>query len=264
MNNNIVQALLLTTFAGLSTGVGSAIAFFSRQTNKKFLSVALGFSAGVMIYISFVELYPLSWEYLGKSHSQSIAKTLALVSFVSGMILSAFIDFLVPDYENPHEARDIPPEDYEQKKAMMRLGIMSALAIGIHNFPEGIATFAAAYSSPTLGVSIAIAVAIHNIPEGIAVSVPIFYATGSRKKAFWYSFLSGIAEPVGAIVAFVALRTLFNDSVMGYIFGAVSGIMVFISLDELIPTAKKYGEGHWSVYGLIAGIIVIAFSLLIL
>ncbi|MBU1220700.1 zinc transporter ZupT [Myxococcota bacterium] len=266
MSHQVLNAFLLTLFAGLSTGIGSAIAFFSKSTNKKFLSAALGFSAGVMIFISFVEMYPMAKTMIAKSFSPKKAEMITIVVFVGGMILSALIDLVVPEAENPHEARNLPGEagSEDEKRALMRLGLLSAVAIAIHNFPEGIATFAAAYSSPTLGVSIAVAVAIHNIPEGIAVSVPIYYATGSKKKAFWYSFMSGLAEPLGAIVAFFTLRAFFSDLVMGYLFAAVAGIMVFISLDELIPTAKKYGEGHWSVYGLISGIIVIAFSLVVL
>ena len=146
--------------------------------------------------------------------------------------------------------------------SLMRMGIFTALAIAIHNFPEGLATFAAALSDPTLGVAIAVAIAIHNIPEGVAVSIPIYYATGSRKKAFVYSFLSGLSEPVGALVGYILLRPFFNDLVFGLVFSSVAGIMVFISLDELLPTAREYGEHHLAIYGFIAGMVVMAISLL--
>jgi ZIP family zinc transporter len=144
------------------------------------------------------------------------------------------------------------------------MGLFSAFAIAVHNFPEGLATFMAGMTNPTLGISIAVAIAIHNIPEGLAVSVPIYYATGSKKKAFVLSFLSGLSEPVGAIIGYFFLRWFFTESVLGFIFAAVAGIMVFISLDELLPTAEEYGEHHVAIYGLIAGMAVMALSLVLM
>jgi ZIP family zinc transporter len=153
----------------------------------------------------------------------------------------------------------------------MRMGLFTALAIGIHNFPEGLATFLAALQDPSLGAAIAIAVALHNIPEGISVSVPIFYATGDRKKAFLYSALSGLAEPLGAIIAYLGIRLFFGGNegvvppqIMGILFGGVAGIMVYISLDELLPTSRAYGKGHDSLFGLVAGMLVMALSLLLM
>ena len=150
-----------------------------------------------------------------------------------------------------------------KNEKLMRMGLMSALAIAIHNFPEGLATFTSALKDPSLGIVIAVAIAIHNIPEGFAVSVPIYYATGSRKKAFWYSLLSGLSEPVGALVGFLLFSRFFNDVTFGVLFAFVAGIMVFISLDELLPTAREYGESHTSIYGLVSGMMVIAISLLL-
>jgi ZIP family zinc transporter len=154
-------------------------------------------------------------------------------------------------------------EEAGKKKALLRMGMFSALAIAIHNFPEGLATFTSALADPTLGISIAVAIAIHNIPEGIAVSVPLYYATGSKKKAFFYSFASGLSEPVGALVGYGLFYKYFNDITFGLLFAGVAGIMVFISIDELLPTAEKYGEHHLAIYGLIAGMLVMAFSLLL-
>jgi ZIP family zinc transporter len=143
------------------------------------------------------------------------------------------------------------------------MGLFSALAIAIHNFPEGIATFTGALQDPALGVSIAVAIAIHNIPEGIAVSVPLYYATGSKKKAFIWSALSGLSEPVGAVVGYFLLMQFFNELMFGILFAGVAGIMVYISLDELLPTAEKYGEHHIAIYGVISGMVVMAVSLLL-
>lgn len=145
----------------------------------------------------------------------------------------------------------------------MRMGVFTALAIGIHNFPEGLATFVSALQEPSVALPIVVAIAIHNIPEGIAVSVPIYQATGSKCKAFNYSFLSGLAEPLGALIGWLILLPIMNDIVYGVIFAGVAGIMVFISFDELLPAAQEYGEHHLSLYGLISGMGVMAVSLLL-
>ncbi|MGA1848722.1 MAG: zinc transporter ZupT, partial [Thermoplasmatota archaeon] len=190
-----------------------------------------------------------------------------VLSFFLGILVIALIDKLVPSFENPHEVHRI--EDMKDKderkrfKKLYRMGLFTALAIGIHNFPEGLATFASALKDVSLGIPIATAIAIHNIPEGIAVSIPIFYATGSKKKAFFYSFLSGISEPLGALIGFFILLWFFSDAVFGIVFASVAGIMVFISLDELLPTAREFGKPHLAIYGLIAGMGVMALSLLL-
>jgi len=272
MPENFWFALGLTIFAGLSTGIGSALAFYTKKTSEKFLSAALGFSAGVMIYVSLVEIFPKAivqlFEVYGNEDKAYLITTLA---FFGGMALIALIDRLVPEANNPHEIHDVSEicdeecEEKKKKKALLRMGLFSALAIGIHNFPEGLATFLSALEDPTLGISIAIAIAIHNIPEGISVSVPIYYATGDKKKAFRYSFLSGLAEPIGALIGYFIVSQLFGDfaGVMGIVFAGVAGIMVYISLDELLPTAEKYGKHHIAITGLIAGMVVMALSLVL-
>lgn len=282
---NAAFALGLTLFAGLSTGIGSALAFFAKQTNTRFLSLALGFSAGVMIYVSFMEIMVKARQALQSDLGNVAGTWVSVISFFGGIALIALIDKWVPSYENPHEmhrVEDMTPKKAEEaiesgempdlgngleteegRRKLHRMGVMAALAIGIHNFPEGLATFTAALSDPSLGIAIAVAIAIHNIPEGIAVSVPIYYATGSKKKAFFYSFTSGLAEPVGALVGYVLLMPFMSDTVFGVIFAGVAGIMVFISLDELLPAAEEYGEHHMSIYGLIAGMAVMAVSLLL-
>jgi len=262
---NFWFALGLTIFAGLSTGIGSALAFFTKKTNYNFLSLALGFSAGVMIYVSFVEILAKARDAIEPLYGDSTGWIVA-AAFFGSMVVFAFIDLMIPDHAgNPHEAHDVEEmhitPDEQKRKNLLRMGMFSAIAIAIHNFPEGLATFIAALDDPTLGIALAVAIAIHNIPEGIAVSIPIYYATGSRKKAFWYSFASGIAEPVGALVGFLLLAPYLNDLVFGLLFAGVAGIMVFISLDELLPTAQKYGQHHLSLYGLIAGMMVMEISL---
>ncbi|MFJ7827249.1 zinc transporter ZupT [Psychrobacillus sp. NPDC096623] len=268
MDGNVAFALLLTLFAGLATGIGSLLSLLTSRTNTKFLSVALGFSAGVMIYVSLVEIFVKAKDSLVAELGATNGYWMTIVGFFGGMFVIALIDRLIPTLGNPHEVKSVEDMDMKltnpEHTKLMKMGVFTALAIGIHNFPEGIATFASALQDPNLGIAIAIAVAIHNIPEGIAVAVPIYYATGSRKKAFKLSFLSGLAEPVGAFVAYLVLMPYLNGVVFGVVFAAVAGIMVFISLDELLPAAKKYDETHSSIYGVVAGMLVMALSLVLL
>ena len=289
----------LTVFAGMATGIGSILAFATKRTNYRFLAVSTGFSAGVMLYVSFVEIFIKGSEALTARYGDTWGQWVNVASFFGGILLIGLIDNLIPEAENPHETHPEEeiapmqdpsvcasiarspssvgestsgPHDHPKRNTeLMRMGLFTALAIGIHNFPEGLATFLAALQDPTLGLAIAVAIALHNIPEGISVSVPIFYATGDRKKAFIYSFLSGLSEPVGAGVAYLVLRLVVGDGgnvippeVMGVLFGGVAGIMVYISLDELLPTSRAYGKGHDSLFGLVAGMLMMALSLLLM
>jgi ZIP family zinc transporter len=278
---NLFFAFALTLFAGLSTGVGSMLAFFMKKSSPRFLSISLGFSAGVMIYVSMIEIFYKARTSLINELGLEKGSWITVIAFFAGMFLIGIIDKLIPSSENPHEMHTIeeineenPDEGHhaeqirkreEAKKnhKLLRMGLFTALAIGIHNFPEGLATFIVALQEPEIAIPIAMAIAIHNIPEGIAVSVPIYYATGSKKKALFYSFLSGFSEPVGALVGYLVLMPFMSDTLMGIIFALVAGIMVFISLDELLPSAREYGEHHLSIYGLVAGMMVMAVSLLL-
>jgi zinc transporter, ZIP family len=298
--NEVWFALGLTVFAGMATGIGSVIAFTAKRTNYRFLSVATGFSAGVMLYVAFVEIFFKGVEALTEQYGDYWGHWINAASFFGGMLLIGLIDNLIPAAENPHETHSemetsplhdpaAPLPDFSHTATtqsaqtaglhdhsvhhhkLMRMGLFTALAIGIHNFPEGLATFLAALQDPSIGVAIAVAVALHNIPEGVSVSVPIFYATGNRKKAFFYSVLSGLAEPLGAIIGYGALLFFWGGDdgavpaqVMGILFSGVAGIMVYISLDELLPTSRAYGKGHDSLFGLIAGMLVMALSLLLM
>ncbi|MFP3952331.1 MAG: zinc transporter ZupT [Candidatus Bathyarchaeia archaeon] len=258
----------LTLLAGLATGVGSALAFFTKRTNTRFLSGALGFSAGVMIYVSMIEIFAKARYSLELEMGASKGYLYTTLAFFGGMLLIGLIDWLVPSYHDPHEPKLVEEveessEAIQKKEELKRMGLFSALAIAIHNFPEGLAAFTSALKDPSIGMSIAVAIAIHNIPEGIAVSIPFFYATGSRRKAFVLSFLSGLSEPLGALVGYFLFSRFFNEAFFGLLFASVSGIMVFISFDELLPTAEKYGEHHIAVYGVFSGMVVMALSLLL-
>ncbi len=284
--------------------MGSAIAFFFRRPGWGFLSFALGLSGGVMLYVSFVELLPAAADGVGEGwavlafflgvvfiaivdlaiphdanpHEAASEGELDTISTVCempaapGAPAGAHARAVAPG--DPKPAKDVGGSDeeaaaalrtgYTRRSGLMRAGMMTALAIGIHNFPEGLATFATSLNNLNLGVAIAIAIAIHNVPEGISVSVPIFYATGDRMKAFKLSFLSGVAEPVGAVIGYAVLLPFLSDAVLASLLAFVAGIMVYISLDELLPLAHEYGTGHTTILGIMAGMAVMAASLLLL
>ena len=283
--STVLFAFGITLFAGLATGIGGLIAFFARRTKTTFLAFSLGFSAGVMIFISFTELLTDAGEIMKMNYDSNVAAWLTFMSFIAGIGLSAAIDKILPSEGNPHELKRVEqmhPESRHQDKPecqgrrqrrgwagvrdqkLMRVGVFTAIAIGVHNFPEGIATFMSAMSDVAIGISIAFAIAIHNIPEGIAVSVPVCYATGSRRKALIWSILSGFSEPVGAVAGYFILRLFNTDISLGYVFAMVAGIMVYISFDELLPAAHKYGKHHVAIYGLISGMILIGLSIILL
>ena len=252
---NIALALLLSTLAGLSTGIGSLIAFFIQKPKKRYLCFSLGLSGGVMIYVSFIELLPESFVTIGE--------IVGLYAFFSGFIIMGIIDILIPEEENPHAFKGFDKTGTPDK-SLLRVGMLTALAVGIHNFPEGFATFGSALSDVRVGVLIAFAVAIHNIPEGISVYMPIFYATGDKRKAFMYSFLSGVAEPIAAVIGLVILLPFFSDELLAFLLAFVAGIMVYISVDELLPVARQYESGHCAILGIMFGMFIMAVSLLFL
>ncbi len=264
--NGIISALILTLIAGAATGIGGALVLFKKKISSDFLAGALGLSAGVMIFISMAEMFPESQEMIagtGLAHGEAFV----LVAFFVGMGLITLIDFAVPEYENPHEASGLSLDSNE--KAMHRLGLLSALAIAVHNFPEGIATFIGALNDPEMGAGITFAIAIHNIPEGIAVAIPIYYATKSKGKALLYATLSGMSEVIGALLC-LAVTAIFGIELTGggpafpLVMSAVAGIMIYISLDELLPTAEKYGKHHIAIAGVVGGMAIMGISLLIM
>ena len=266
--NGIISALILTLIAGSATGIGGALVLFKKKLSSRFLAGSLGLSAGVMIFISMAEMLPEAQGLIqgtGMMHGEAFV----IVAFFIGMGIITLIDFLVPEYENPHEASELSLDTPGYEKTLHRLGIMSALAIAIHNFPEGIATFIGALNDPEMGAGITFAIAIHNIPEGIAVAIPIYYATKSKGKALLYATLSGLSEVIGAILclavtAIFGLELTGNGATFPLVLAAVAGIMIYISLDELLPTAEKYGKHHIAIAGVVGGMAIMAISLLLL
>lgn len=263
IQNQLLQGGLLSLMAGLSTGIGAALALFVKRTDTRLLTFALGASAGVMVYISFMELMPAASEML-----ISGSKWITTLAFFGGMAMACLIDRLIPEDENPHE---IPaPGSLDAVKStgefagnakLRRSALLFTLAIAIHNFPEGIATVAAAFDNTGIATSVALAVAIHNIPEGIAVALPLLYGTGNRRKAFGWALLSGLAEPLGAIVGMLILLPFLSPALLAILFAVVAGIMVYISFDELLPMAERWGHHHLSIYGVAAGMLIMALVL---
>ncbi len=306
----ILWALALCALAGLSTIAGAVIAFFSRKDNSKVLSLGLSFSAGVMIYISFMEILPVAFKDFNTAFSGLWGEILAIVCFFIGVLLSALVDKLIPEnlskdteielqelkicplfskenlahlkekvaFKDENTARNLnslssnsfnsnslkTPNQSKDLKALRRTGVLTAIAVALHNFPEGFATFVSALENLNFGILIALAIAIHNIPEGMAVSLPIYHSTGDKKKAFIYSALSGLTEPLGALVGIFLLLPFLNELILAVSFALVAGIMIYISFDELLPAARIYGEPHHCLYGLLVGMGVMAFSLALL
>ena len=289
---NFIMAFLLTMFAGMATGIGGAIILFVKRFSPKFLCATLGFSAGVMILISLVELFQEAREALSLEFGEQMGLLYTLLSFFGGMAIIALIDNLVPKENNPHEVNSMtiqvhdeavggqkavisfadedplpdkssPVQDRKNGGKLLRLGILSALVIAVHNFPEGLATFISAMDNVELGASIAFAIALHNIPEGIAVAIPIYYATQRKGRAVGYATLSGIAEPLGGVLGYLVLRSVLTPSLLACVLALVAGIMVYISLDELLPTAESYGQHHIAIIGVISGMVFMSFGLLL-
>lgn len=261
IQNPFYFAFGLTLLAGLCTGLGSIVCLLYKKFNPKFLGLMLGLSAGVMMYVSFIEIFTKAKLSLSLVYGDKLGYTYTVLGFFSGILSIILIDKLIPSSEHSHQHLSKDSKDIKNEK-LYRLGLFSAIALAIHNFPEGLATFMSAINDPSYGISIAFAVAVHNIPEGIAVAMPIYYATKSKKKAFWFSFLSGLAEPLGAIIGYFILKQFFGENIFGIIFSAVAGIMVYISLNELIPTAREYGGHKITITGILLGMGLMALSLL--
>ena len=269
MDSAVLFAFLVTLGAGLATAVGAAVGLFARHTNRQFLALALGFSAGVMMYVSFVEILPKAGDYITQGLSDMAGAVTTAGAFLAGLAGMAVMYRVIPDLEHPeltNPSTKLPGEEQPvlvADRMLFTAGLGVALAVTLHNFPEGMATFFLTLDDPQVGLSVALAIAIHNIPEGIAVVVPIYYATRNRSLAFGFGALSGLAEPLGAIIGYALLQPFITDYVLGVVFAAVAGIMVYISIDSLLPAARQYGNAQLALYGMIAGMAVMAASLVL-
>lgn len=262
--HSVLVAIALTAAAGLATAIGAALSLYGKGPSNRFIAFALGLSAGVMVYISLVELLPEAAENFAIKAGDKNGMGLAAAAFFAGMAVMAIIDKLVPEDENPHEMHTMDELCQPANHHMRRTGTMLAVAIGIHNFPEGMATFVSALDGISVALPIVVAIAIHNIPEGVAVAVPIYMSTCSRRKAMVYSVLAGLSEPVGAVIGGVLLLPFWTPVIEAICLAATAGIMVYISFDELLPSAESYGQHHLSIKGVITGMVLMAVSLWLL
>ena len=260
--SSVLVALAVTLAAGLATGLGSLLVIFAKGPNPRLLAFGLAFAGGAMVYVSLSEILNKSIASFTVAYGAKMGFTCATLAFLGGMVAIMLIDRLVP---NPHDSltTDDPDLREHNRDYIRRVGLMTAVAITAHNFPEGLATFFATLESPAVGLPLAFAIAIHNIPEGIAIAVPVYYATGSKTYAFIASLLSGLAEPVGAAIGYGLLSSVLSEAMFGAVFGVIAGVMVFLAIDELLPAAKRYAKGHETVYGLVSGMGVLAVSLVL-
>jgi len=271
--NNIALGFLLTIIAGSATGVGGLAILLSKKTSKKFLSICLSFSAGVMLYVSFAEILVEAFEALKYKLGDGTGYLVATVAFFAGILITAAIDKFVPHGDDIADLVDYTPEQtgsdaiiQKDKNELKRTGVMAAIAIAVHNLPEGVIVFMAALHDPAMGIAIALAIILHNIPEGIATAAPIYYSTGSKAKAFMFSFCTGFVQPVGALIAWLLMRNIFDDmeAIFGFAFAAVAGIMVYVAIHQLLPAARKFGKHGMVMKWLFAGMAVMAGSLVVL
>ena len=276
MENNYLTAFIFSTIAGLSTVIGGFVTFFIKGNSLKFLSFGLGLSAGVMLFVSLVDLYPHAGEMIKAQMGNNFA-WLAILCFGLGILTAVLIDFFIPDHiQATMFTKQIGANEQcidstdcaENENAVIsigkvkRAGLITALVVALHNLPEGLATFTLTSQDIMLGLGIVFAISIHNIPEGMAISIPVYQATHSKRKAFLYSFLSGMAEPVGGIIGFLLIKTLFPNLCIGLLFALVSGIMTYISLDTLLPLSKDYDTGHYSISGVVLGLLIMGSALI--
>ena len=237
-------ALIITTIAGLSTVLGGCIVFFKIKSREKFISFCLSFSLSVMITISVIDLIPSSFIELNNSFSLLKSIFITILLFVVGAILVNILD------------RNIKVSKSKNSN-LYKLGILNMIALMFHNFPEGIATFMTSYSDLSIGISLSLAIMMHNIPEGISIAVPLYYSTGKKGRGILYTFISALAEPLGAIVAFLFLKQYINMLTISYVLIIVAGIMITISINELFPEAIKYNESKQIKLGMLLGVVVI-------
>lgn len=265
MSEAVFSAILLTTIAGMSICLGALVAFFVKQTDKKTIAFALGFSAGLIIYVSLVEILFEAREQIGSFVGEHDASGITTLCFFGGILLTGLIDSLIHSKAESHDFRSVDEiSTQSEKKRIARAGAMTAVAIAVHNFPEGIAIFISSLSEPAIGLTLAVAVALHNIPAGIAIAVPTYYGTGSRSKSMGYAFLAGIIQPIGAIAAYIILLPFITPFVLSCTFAVVAGTMIYISFVELIPSSYRVGEQSWSTAGIFAGMVVMALAMVFL
>ncbi|MCB1527179.1 MAG: zinc transporter ZupT [Hyphomicrobiaceae bacterium] len=254
--------------AAAATILGSVFVLRANNANPRLLAFGLAFAGGAMVYVSLVEIFNKSVIAFTAGYGVKTGYAYATLAFFAGILMLAVIDRVIP---NPHEGMDEREVLHEHghhhagvaKPNVARVGLLAAMAITAHNFPEGLATFFATLDNPVVGMPLAMAIAIHNIPEGVSIAIPVYYATGSRAKAVAATAISALAEPAGALIGYLLLAPFLTQAVFGAVFGIIAGVMVFLALDELMPEAKRYSQGHETVYGMVTGMAALALSLVL-
>ena len=264
----MLLALLISLLAGLATTIGGVLVIQRKSLGREFLAVALAFAAGAMVLISFMQVLPLGITWMTQTYPRATAEALVFLAFFAGIVLVLVIDRLLPSSLNPSEIEGregaMQSDDEARNTRLLRSGLLVGLVLGLHNFPEGMATFFTTYQDPRVGITLAVAVAIHNVPEGIAVAAPVYAATGSRKKALGWATVSGLTEPIGALVAAALISWVVPESVLGLFYGLVAGMMVFLALDEMLQASWRYQtDKHQTIYGMVAGMATVAASLVL-
>jgi len=258
---DLTRAFLVTAGAGLATVIGGLLVLFSRKSNARLLAFGLAFASGAMVYVSLTEIFTKSVDSFSMAYGdKDIGFAYGSAAFLIGIVVVATLDMLLP---NPHHGLvGQADSDVEESVAnLRRVGLLTMIAITAHNLPEGLATFFTMLDNPQVGMSLAVAITLHNIPEGVSIAIPIYYATNRASLAIGACFLSALAEPIGALLGYAIIGPYLSPAVFGGVFGFIAGIMVFLSMDELLPAAKRYSQGHETVYGLVLGMISISASL---
>ncbi|MEK5752423.1 zinc transporter ZupT [Acinetobacter variabilis] len=256
----VYTAFAVTFLAGLATLVGGGLVLFLKKPNYRVLAFGLAFAAGAMIYVSLTEILNKSISSFSLAFDEKFGFAYGTFAFLLGVVLVLLLDRFVP---NPHETIEAQSKQDLSQPQLLRTGLLTLFAISAHNLPEGLATFFATLESPALGAPLAVAIAIHNVPEGVAIALSVYGATGRKDYALVASMVSGLAEPLGAALGYFILAPYMSHTIYGMVFGIIGGVMVYLALDELLPTAKRFSKGHETVYGLVSGMAALATSLVI-
>ncbi len=248
---NITIPLLISTIAGLSTLIGTFLIFLNipKEKYNKFITFCLAFSISIMICISIFDLIPESFFQYFSANGMTKSIILLIIAFIVSYIVITLLSTFINKETN--------------QKDLYKLGILNMIVLIMHNLPEGIATFLSSYQDINLGIKLAFAIMLHNIPEGIGIAIPIYYSTNNKKKAILYAFYSGIAEPIGGIIALIFLKNYISELMISMVLIVVAGLMITLSIQELLPKALKYNENKALITGLIVGLILVIINLTI-
>ncbi len=226
--------------------MGTIPIFVKFKNEKKIISSSLAFAAGIMLLVSIIELVPEGINYLKTNYHGIILISISFLSIMFGIFISTKIDKYIDKVNDSY---------------LYKVGIITMIVIIIHNIPEGIITFIVSSNNIKLGITLSLAIAMHNIPEGISIAFPIYYYTRSYKKAFLYTFICALSEPFGALIAYLFLKPTFIT--LGIVYSIIAGIMIHISIYELLPSVTKYKRYRTIYLFYILGLILVLINKLL-